>query len=374
MKTRKFVAILLVVVLLLSVAVSMGQAQGPGVEPVNEVSVELEQGLLDDAIPIQGRLTDSHGNPLNGTYSIKFSLYKTSTGGTAVCSDTDSVHVSNGLFTAGIDFCTASDISGDQLYLGIKVGSDPEMTPRKAIYAVPYAHSLRPGAKIEYNSNGSVLNVFNQGNGRGINAYSKGHDAVYGHSSSGSHAGVSGENTGGGIGVYGASNSGPALSLGGTGIVKSSARSYIWISGNAFAKNRSSDSTRWDMQPNGSAKIWRGSASGSKFIYIPITLPSVLYGQPVKVKYVTIYYKCQDGSKGYITSTFLYKQTDADSQAPLVASGTDHTSNTASHYTLNVDQSLSSTQGILGLYLDLSFSDDSHYVQIGGVRVTLEHD
>ncbi len=125
MKTRKILAILTVVVMLLSVAVSMGQAQGPGDEPVNETGIETAQGTLSEKIPIQGRLTDSHGVPLNGTYSIKFSLYETSVGGSPVCTDTDLVHVTDGLFTAYIDFCHANDITGKQLYLGIKVGSDP---------------------------------------------------------------------------------------------------------------------------------------------------------------------------------------------------------------------------------------------------------
>ena len=373
MKARKFVATLLVVVLLLSMAVSMGQAQGPGVDSSGPEEPALTESVLDDGIPIQGRLTDSHGHPLNGTYNIKFSLYKTNTGGTAVCSDTDSVAVSDGLFSAKMDWCTASDISGDQLYLGIKVGSDPEMTPRQPIYAVPYDHSLRPGATINYNGTAAAFNVYNQGNGWGVYAYSKGHDAVHGRSDASDHAGVSGENRGNGIGVYGYSLNGAALYLGGTGILESRAGSYIFVPGYAFVKNKSGDTTRWDVQTNGSVRIWRGGTTGNKAIYIPITLPGVLYGQPVKVESVRVYYKCQDGSNGYITGTYLNLQTDADSGTALISNSTDHKATVASSYSLTVNHTLSANQGILGLYLNLHFSDDSHYVQIGGVRVTLRH-
>jgi hypothetical protein len=88
-------------------------------------------------------LTDANGNPISGTRTITFTLYTSSDGGTAVCQDVDTVTVNNGLFAARVGYCTASDINGQQLYLGIQVGSDPEMTPRQAILPVPYAWSLR---------------------------------------------------------------------------------------------------------------------------------------------------------------------------------------------------------------------------------------
>jgi len=60
----------------------------------------------------------------------------------------------DGLFNMSMDNCIASDIDGRQLYLGITVGADPEMPPRQAIYPVPYAGSLRPGANISSNGGG----------------------------------------------------------------------------------------------------------------------------------------------------------------------------------------------------------------------------
>jgi len=121
------------------------------------------QGVVGAVIPIQGRLTDASGNPVpDGSYPITATLYNVS--GTALCSDGDNVTVSNGLFYMEIDFCTSAILNGQQLYLGIQVGSDAEMTPRQAIYPVPYAWSLRPGAVISDTIDG-ILTVLSTGTG-----------------------------------------------------------------------------------------------------------------------------------------------------------------------------------------------------------------
>ncbi|MDH7490504.1 MAG: hypothetical protein QHH80_13490 [Anaerolineae bacterium] len=378
---------------------------------------------MDDIIPIQGRLLDASGNPINGTRRITMTLYDASTGGTALCTDDDYVTAVNGLFNANMDYCTAQDLNGRQVWLGIKVGGDAEMTPRQAIYAVPYAWSLRPGAVISETSSRSILNVFNHGTGWGLDAYSKNRDAVHGRSDSSNHAGVSGENSRGGIGVYGYSAgsglSGPAVKavaggawgialhadansadaavvisnngsgqllkgfgsdggedeirINNNGSIETKADSYIFVPGLQIIKNLNTDTTRWDVQPNGSIRLWRGSASGNKIVYLPIPIPAVLYGQPVDVENITVYYKCQNGSKAYIARTYLSKQTGADTGVTLINNTTHRTSNTATSYTLAVNNVLSAGQGILALYFDLQFADDATYIQIGGVRVQLGH-
>jgi len=123
------------------------------------------QGVVGAVIPIQGRLTDASGNPVpDGNYNITARIYNVSSGGTALCSDTDPVPVSNGLFYMDIDYCTSAILNGQQLYLGIQVGSDTEMTPRRPIYPVPYAWSLRPGAVISDTIDG-ILTVRSTGTG-----------------------------------------------------------------------------------------------------------------------------------------------------------------------------------------------------------------
>jgi len=234
-----------------------------------------------------------------------------------------------------------------------------------------------PGAVISQTSVAATINVYNHGTGWGLDAYSRDHDAVHGRSESSGHAGVSGENNGGGIGVYAYSDTGVAVMAAGTGVIKSTANSYVFVPGTAFIKETDTDTTRWDLS-GGSALIHRGGvAIGTKHIRIPIALPSVLYDQPVRVTSVTVYYKCQDGTVNYISETELYKQTSADSFVSLANDTTNRTSDTATSYSLATDSAnntLSSSQGILTLRLGLFFNDDNNYVQIGGVRLTLEHD
>jgi hypothetical protein len=201
--------------LLLALAAGLSLAQEPE-PPEGEVGVEGEVGAaaaVANVIPIQGRLTDDSGNPLNGTYSIRFRLYDAATGGTTLCEDEDNVAVTNGLFTANMDWCTASDIDGRQLYLGIQVEADSEMTPRQAIYPVPYAFSLKPGAIISHTTSSAIVHTENwHSSGRGLRGYAM--------SESGTNYGVVGAsrspdgyggyfyNTTSGVGVYGQSDTG----------------------------------------------------------------------------------------------------------------------------------------------------------------------
>lgn len=164
MKGSRLRNLLIVLGLLLVVSVGWAQAQGPGIEdqgqPQNEGSVTADLG---DAIPIQGRLTDASGVPLTGDHSVTFSLYDDPAAGLLYCSTNyNPLPLTNGLFNITVTGCTDSDISGEQLYLGIQVDADLEMTPRQPINAVPYARSLRPGADIQGEVvSASVLALYN---------------------------------------------------------------------------------------------------------------------------------------------------------------------------------------------------------------------
>ena len=104
-------------------------------------------GVSTSTIAYQGRLADSSGSPLNGTYAMVFRFYSSSTGGSALWEEdwtgANSVQVSNGLFNVMLGSLNAipqSLISGnDGLWLGVTVGTDSEMTPRVQIGSVPYA-------------------------------------------------------------------------------------------------------------------------------------------------------------------------------------------------------------------------------------------
>ena len=207
--------LVLALLAILALVVGFTLAQGTESEPnINEPArIEDTTTAVYNVIPIQGRLTDDSGNPLDGYHVITFTLYATSYDTTPLCQDDDSVNVENGLFNAEMDWCDSSDIDGKRLYLGIQVEGDAEMTPRQPIYPVPYAFSLRPGAIISGSLSSAILHVENwSSSGRGVRVYAMSETGVnYGIvGASRSPDGFGGYfyNNGGGTGLYGSSTNG----------------------------------------------------------------------------------------------------------------------------------------------------------------------
>lgn len=210
------VIVMLALVAVLAVMVGLTQAQGPEMEGQG-----VEAADVGGRIPIQGRLTDASGTPVaDGTYSAKFTFYDAATGGNEVCSDTNTVTVEDGLFYSEIwGNCTSVVINGRQLYLGIKVGSDGEMTPRQPILPVPYAFSLKPGAIISATTSNALLHIENwHASGRGLRAYAMEETGVnygvVGASRSPSGFGGYFYNSRGGTGLYGESSAATGTTYG----------------------------------------------------------------------------------------------------------------------------------------------------------------
>ncbi len=105
-------------------------------------SAEAATGI-NKTINFQGKLSKSDGtNVTNGTYSVVFTLYDASSGGTNLWTETQSVTTSNGIFQVAlgsVNSLAGVNFNSDTIYLGIKVGTDSEMTPRIRFAAVPYA-------------------------------------------------------------------------------------------------------------------------------------------------------------------------------------------------------------------------------------------
>ena len=400
--------------LVLVVVVGPGLAQGPGLLGEEGGSqLDARTAFISPTMSYQGRLVEN-GSPVDGTRPMTFRLYNAPSGGVKSWEEGPKpVSVDSGLFHVTLgDTAPLNPNNMDQeLWLEIQVGGT--ILPRQKLHGAPYAFSLVPGADVsgDIGAGFSVLYVYNAGAGTGLLGRSVAGMGVTGDSTSGhgvyaesNGPGLGGaalkaenKNTTNGIAIWGINDSADAtlaLSNEGTGnLVKgfggdggedefrihndgtfeTKADSYLFIPGTAFIRNQDGDTTRWDCQLNGSVRIWSGSTTGYKAIYIPITLPGVLYGRAVEVEKITIYYRCQDGANSYIRGTYLRKQIDADSGTVLVSDTTDRTSNTATSYTLDVNDTLSSSQGILAFFLNLMFSDDAHYLQIGGVRLQLGH-
>jgi hypothetical protein len=105
-------------------------------------STAVGQGV-PQLINVQGKLTDAVGDPVaDGPYSVLFSIYDVITGGTALWQETRTVTVSDGLFSISLGESTTippSLFDNTDLWLGIKVETDPEMTPRQRLTTAPYS-------------------------------------------------------------------------------------------------------------------------------------------------------------------------------------------------------------------------------------------
>lgn len=111
---------------------------------------------INQQIHFQGKLTNPDGtNVTNGSYSIRFRIYTHASAdaanpclpGSNSCKweDTQSLTVTDGIFSYALGSNGAAPLPGSVdfnvagLHIGIKVGTDAEMTPRVQLTAAPYA-------------------------------------------------------------------------------------------------------------------------------------------------------------------------------------------------------------------------------------------
>jgi hypothetical protein len=89
----------------------------------------------------QGRLTQPDGTPVNGDVSIVFRLYEAAVGGIVLWSESHTVAVSQGYFDVqlGTKIALTAALFQNPLFLGVTVGTDSEMTPRRPLSSVPSA-------------------------------------------------------------------------------------------------------------------------------------------------------------------------------------------------------------------------------------------
>jgi hypothetical protein len=113
-------------------------------------------------------LTDPNsGEPVaDGSYTMTFRLYDSESGSSELWTETKDISVQDGVFSTILGDKTALDqglFDSRALWLGVKVGADPEMTPRQRILPVAYALSLIPGAVISTTSDSAILELINAG-------------------------------------------------------------------------------------------------------------------------------------------------------------------------------------------------------------------
>ncbi len=112
-------------------------------------------GQAPRTIGFQGFLATIGGDPVpDGPYSVKFAIYTEAVSGTELWNETKTVTTSGGMFDTELG--SDSTISGfafdAQLWLGMTVESDAEMTPRTKLTGVPIALGLAREPKLTYTS------------------------------------------------------------------------------------------------------------------------------------------------------------------------------------------------------------------------------
>jgi hypothetical protein len=92
----------------------------------------------------QGRLFDDAGHPVSGSVNFTFAIYDVATAGTAKWSESQTLVLDSGYFSAEIGGVAAFpaglfDVAPGTLYLSVTVAGDTEILPRQPISSVPYA-------------------------------------------------------------------------------------------------------------------------------------------------------------------------------------------------------------------------------------------
>jgi len=270
-------------------------------------------------ITYQGRLTDNAGNPIaSQTVNITFRLYEQEAGGTPIWEQARSITTGpDGLFTTVLEIDPPLGISDlSNIWFGIKVGADPEMTPRQRVGGAPFAFTLAPGNGVTGTVNlgtwpSAIFSVVNMGTGHGLLARTDGEGiGVFGASRAG-------------FGGYFTSQEGHALAVDGPVLIETNlkrvalARWYdaneagvtlptdsqpkgiifdgasVWVSNsgdNTVTRRRSSDGLLFGVYPVGAyplglaydgARLWVANRGGNSVTRLMASNPAISNTVPV---------------------------------------------------------------------------------------------
>ena len=248
----------------------------------SQAPAQLAAQPVAPSIRYQGRLTDSSGSPVDdGVYTMTFSIYDVSSGGSALWTQTSAVTITNGLFDVALGEVSnpinVTIFPGGPRWLGVQVDPDPEMTPRQPFDSIPYAvmaENLRSGGTTSDTSSSALYTFTNNG-------------------------------------------SGPALVINGDARVNGglswyTRTSYISVAPAAFVP--ADEAYQYDRD-SGSGLKQDGPSTGSIY-YAPVSLP---HGATV-TKFTVYYY---DSSNDGITVTLRYSNLGTGSYAMAEAASVD---------------------------------------------------
>jgi hypothetical protein len=174
---------------------------------------------------------------------------------------------------------------------------------------------------------------------------------------------------------FGADGGEDELRIGNDGSIASKADTYLFVPGMQAQLLSGGVNASLDISNHGRVTVYP-SGAGIKALVLPVPLPGVLYGQAVKVEEVTIFYE-SSYSGTYIDQTDVYRQKNLSSfdYYSMATDGTDRTSMDYTSYSVPVTNFnvLSAEEGMVTVWLRLSFDSGDEHITIGGVRVRLGH-
>ena len=125
-------------------------------------------GPIPQSINLHGKLTNSTGSAVNGTYNMTFRIYDAADGGVLKWTSVNNSVVvdSNGVYSHILNPVNIS-FKGDY-YLGVQINNESEMTPLINLTSTPYSYRANITDNLDSTSNYQVANLsadFFMGNG-----------------------------------------------------------------------------------------------------------------------------------------------------------------------------------------------------------------
>ncbi len=346
-------------------------AQYPDPEPDDEGEVQPAGADLVLAQPpytmnYQGYLTDSSGVPVDAIYDMVARLYDAEAGGTAEWGPEthNDVPVVAGLFNLvlGSTVVLNPDVFDEALFLELTV--DGTVLPRQPLRTTAYAFGLVPGAEVEGAPPAGTTYALSVANETGV-ATGRGFFA------SGPQYGIYARETGSGdIGIY---TPDYVRALG----YRSGADSYVFVPGHEIIPpdGFNESTVKLDAETGGRLAIRTAAAGVNKSVYLPIQVPSVLFGQNVTIEQIQLYYELSDPNNSYITQVFLEQRDLADGTINILLNSATDLKGTGvrSAAFTPTDATLSSSTGPLTFRILSNFQDTTDAVRIYGIRLRLGH-
>jgi hypothetical protein len=271
----------------------------------------------------QGYLTNASGTPITGTKNITFKLYQ-SGGNTLIWEETHAtVNVNKGMFNVELGSVTAFDpaIYAQPLDLEIIVDAQA-LTPRQKLVGSPYAMTLVADAVVASNSvdhDKPSLTVANHVNGTALGLAST-VDSGY------LIRGCVTDTTARGCSTQ-------VFLVKSDGQIYSAATSKIAVSPLKMVHNVSHTSLEFRAHENGYITL-RPAATGSLvYSYLPVDLPSTLYGTQNKLASAELCYKVTN-TASFITEVHVRNTKGDGSLLTLISNVTDRKNTTWSCFTI----------------------------------------